>query len=165
MQRIYEKKPDILAFSCYIWNVETVLSLARDIALVLPETKIWLGGPEVSYDSEGCAETAAQVKGVMKGEGEETFACLWRLVGQGDPSDEDLAGVEGITFRGSDGQIVENPWREPMDLDQVPFVYQDLERFENKILYYESSRGCPFFLQLLPVLSGQEAAVSKFFLW
>ena len=98
----------------------------------------------MSYDSRDVLRRLPQVKGVMKGEGEETFACLCGLWGKGDPSDEDLAGVEGITFRGSDGQIIENPWREPMDLDRVPFVYQDLEQFENKILYYESSRGCPF---------------------
>ena len=141
---IYEEQADVLCLSCYIWNLQTVELLVRDLSRIRPGFPIWLGGPEVSYDSRDVLRRLPQVKGVMKGEGEETFACLCRLWGKGDPSDEDLAGVEGITFRRLDGQIIENPWRELMDLDQVPFVYQDLERFENKILYYESSRGCPF---------------------
>ncbi len=141
---VYEEQPDVLCLSCYIWNLQTVELLVQDLSRIRPGLSIWLGGPEVSYDSRDVLLRLPQVKGVMKGEGEETFACLCGLWGKGDPSDEDLAGVDGITFRGSDGQIVENPWREPMDLDRVPFVYQDLEQFENKILYYESSRGCPF---------------------
>ena len=86
LQRIYEKKPDILAFSCYIWNVETVLSLVRDITLVLPETKIWLGGPEVSYNGEELLKTYPEITGIMRGEGEQSFLSLleYYLDGRGD---------------------------------------------------------------------------------
>ena len=77
-----------------------------------------------------------EAEGVIKGEGEETFA---RLV-TGEP----LASLAGITYRNQEGRVVENPWREVMDLNKVPFVYQDMTDFEHKIIYYESSRGCPF---------------------
>ena len=80
LQRIYEKKPDILAFSCYIWNVETVLSLVRDIALVLPETKIWLGGPEVSYNGEELLKTYPEITGIMRGRESRASSPCWNTI-------------------------------------------------------------------------------------
>ena len=91
---IYEEEPNVLCLSCYIWNLQTAELLVRDLSRIRPGLSIWLGGPEVSYDSRDVLLRLPQVKGVMKGEGEETFACLCRLWGKGDPSDEDLAGVE-----------------------------------------------------------------------
>ena len=135
LRDIYKKKPDMLCFSCYIWNINYIEELIREIAKILPETEIWAGGPEVSYDAKHFLEKFPEVKGVMKGEGEETFAQLINA--------ESYAEVKGITYR-EDGEIVENPWREIMDLNKVPFVYQDMTNFANKIIYYESSRGCPF---------------------
>src|SRR5699024_8160098 len=115
--------------------------LVREIKKLLPETIIWLGGPEVSYDAKEVLLRLPEVTGVMKGEGEETFAALLDFYhGKTERLDE----IAGITFRKEDGEIRENTWREVMDLSLVPFVYEDLSLFEHKIIYYETSRGCPF---------------------
>ena len=160
LRDLYLRKPDVLCFSCYIWNIEYVEALVREIAKLCPRLPIWLGGPEVSYDAAAVLEKLPAVKGVMKGEGEETFAQLCRIY-QKDWNDwEEAEGklleLEGITFRREPAQgnlggaeeasekIVENPWRPVMDLSRIPFVYKDMEKFRNKIIYYESSRGCPF---------------------
>lgn len=133
---IYTRKPDVLCFSCYIWNISYVEEIVRECRKLLPDTKIWLGGPEVSYDSEEALHRLPEADGVMKGEGEETFAEL--VLGK---RPEEIAG---ITYRSEGGKILSNPWRETMDLNKVPFVYQDMTDFEHRIIYYESSRGCPF---------------------
>lgn len=139
---LYRRKPDVLCFSCYIWNIDMVTQLIQEAAKVLPETDIWTGGPEVSYDSRVFLLDHPQVLGVMKGEGEATFLELLRYY-HGENSVR-LQETDGITFRKPDGSIAENPWRPVMNLSEVPFIYEDLDQFENKILYYESSRGCPF---------------------
>ena len=136
LKDLYKRKPDMLCFSCYIWNISHVEAIVREIAKILPRTEIWLGGPEVSYDSEDVLRRLPEVRGVMKGEGEETFAML--------ADGADLTDLAGITYRDCDGEIVVNPWRNVMDLDKVPFIYEDMTDFEHKIIYYESSRGCPF---------------------
>lgn len=133
---IYRRKPDVLCFSCYIWNISYVETVLQEVHKVLPDTKIWLGGPEVSYDAIAVLKRLPEVTGVMKGEGEETFAELAEGM--------ELVGLQGITWRREDGEIIENPWRPVMDLNKVPFVYEDMADFEHKIIYYESSRGCPF---------------------
>ena len=138
---LYEKDPDILAFSCYIWNLEYVERLVRTFSRLCPDTQIWLGGPEVSYDARQVLDRLPGVTGVMKGEGEETFRQLCGAWHKGTPHYE---AVSGITWRQEDGEIRENPWRPALDLDQIPFVYDDTDPFQNKIIYYESSRGCPF---------------------
>ena len=76
---IYRKKPDILCFSCYIWNMEHTEALVKEIAKLCPHMPIWLGGPEVSYDAVEVLGRLPQVKGIMKGEGEETFAKLCQI--------------------------------------------------------------------------------------
>lgn len=136
LQDLYKKQPDMVCFSTYIWNVSYVRALIREIPKILPGVSIWLGGPEVSYDSRQVLEQFPMVTGVMKGEGEETFSELL--------SQKPLETVAGITYRDEAGEIKENPWREVMDLNKVPFIYEDMGLFENKIIYYESSRGCPF---------------------
>jgi len=149
---IYRRVPDILCFSCYIWNWQYVQRIIREIKKLLPETVIWVGGPEVSYDANTVLRDLPQVKGVMKGEGEKTFAELcvvygdiWEQRIKGELSLEKALGrTEGITFRCYDGEIVVNPWREPVSLDEVPFAYGNMEAFADRIVYYESSRGCPF---------------------
>lgn len=140
---IYRHRPDVACFSCYIWNLDYIEELVGELAKIRPDMQIWLGGPEVSYDSVDVLGRLPQAKGVMKGEGEETFACLLRNWQDGE-GDAGLIKTEGITFRKEDGEIVENPWRQVMDLSKVPFVYRDMKAFEHKIVYYESSRGCPF---------------------
>ena len=139
---LYRRKPDVAAFSCYIWNIAYVRQITADLKKVLPDVKIWLGGPEVSYDARKILEEWPQADGVMIGEGEETFAEL--LDGGCFLEENGLTKIAGLAFRKQDGSVCITPPRPVMDLSKVPFVYQDLERFHNRILYYESSRGCPF---------------------
>ena len=145
---LYKRKPDILCFSCYIWNLDYVEAMIREIHKLRPDLPIWVGGPEVSYDAADVLKRLPQVTGVMKGEGEETFSELCNMwsdteLGRGE-AEKRLKDMKGITYRAADGSIVENPWREIMDLSKVPFVYEEIELFAHKIIYYESSRGCPF---------------------
>lgn len=138
---LYKKQPDVLCFSCYIWNLTYVETLIREIHKILPDLPIWVGGPEVSYDSKDVLLRLPEVTGVMKGEGEETFLELAAYYIDGN---RELAETAGITFRNSEGGIVDCEWRRIMDLSKVPFVYKDMKEFANKIIYYETSRGCPF---------------------
>lgn len=138
---LYREKPDLLCFSCYIWNLDYVEELAREIKKIFPETILWLGGPEVSYDAVDVLTRLRQVTGVMKGEGEEPFLELLEYY---HGRRETLEEIAGITFRTENGEIRENEWRDVMDLSRVPFVYEDLSLFEHKIIYYETSRGCPY---------------------
>ncbi|MDO5425608.1 MAG: B12-binding domain-containing radical SAM protein [Eubacteriales bacterium] len=133
---IYKRKPDIAAFSCYLWNIDYVRALIPELKQVLPDVRIWAGGPEVSYDSGDFLTAFPQAELVMNGEGEATFREL--LTGA------DLSTVKGITFREPDGTIRENPPRPLLSLNELPFLYENLDAFENRIIYYESSRGCPF---------------------
>lgn len=140
LKEIYRKKADIIAFSCYIWNAAMIYRIIGELHKVSPNTQIWLGGPEVSYDAGKVLKEHPAVSLVMKGEGEETFTKVCERYAQGNG---DLTDVLGISYR-QDGEIVENPMRPPMDMDKIPFVYRDMDKFEHKILYYETSRGCPF---------------------
>ena len=151
LRSIYKKSPDLLCFSCYIWNMSYVEGIVKEIDKLLPDTDIWLGGPEVSYDAGEVLERLPSVKGVMRGEGERTFADLCRIYMARNL--EELAGMAGITYRQPDGRIQTNIPQKPLELDDVPFVYEDTQNtgnmadmgnFEHKILYYEASRGCPF---------------------
>ena len=138
---IYKKKPDIICFSCYIWNLTYVENVIRELRKLLPSTPIWVGGPEVSYDAKEVLKRMPEVTGVMFGEGEETFLELMQYYhGEG----KELSEIKGITYRNQDGTVIENEWRAVIDLSTVPFVYEDMEDFKHKIIYYESSRGCPF---------------------
>lgn len=140
-QEIYRKKPDLLFFSCYIWNRQVILEVSENIKKVLPHTIIWAGGPEVSYDAEAFLLQNPQFDGVMAGEGERTFR---RLLQYYIDEDGTLEQINGIWYR-KDGKIVANAPAELMEsLDELPFVYSDLSEFQNRIIYYESSRGCPF---------------------
>ncbi|MBO5209959.1 MAG: B12-binding domain-containing radical SAM protein [Lachnospiraceae bacterium] len=137
---IYKKKPDVIAFSCYIWNWSMVSSLLAELPKVLPETEIWLGGPEVSYNPDELLQKYPMVKGIMIGEGEETFYELTQYYGN---SGIKLDEINGIVFRRQEAIVQTDP-RELTDISKLPFLYEDLEQFENKIIYYESSRGCPY---------------------
>lgn len=138
---LYKRKPDILCFSCYIWNLTYVEELVREIKKIFPRITIWVGGPEVSYDAKDVLSRLAEVTGVMFGEGEETFLeLLAHYYGEGKP----LSEIAGVAYRDEKNEICQNEWRKTIDLSSVPFVYQDMADFKNKIIYYESSRGCPF---------------------
>ena len=147
LQDIYRRKPDFIGFSCYIWNISHVMEIVRDMKKVLPETEIWLGGPEVSYDAKKILEREPDVRGVMRGEGELTFT---ELVQEYLKREElpaaglDLDHIPGITYRAENGEIVEHGPQRLLSLDEIPFYYHDMAGFENRIVYYESSRGCPF---------------------
>lgn len=138
---LYKKKPDVLCFSCYIWNLSYVEELIRELGKIFPSVPIWVGGPEVSYDTKDVLERLPEVTGVIFGEGEKTFL---EVVEYYHGKDVKLSEIKGIAYRGEEGQFLRNSWREVMDLSEVPFVYHDMADFKNKIIYYESSRGCPF---------------------
>ena len=144
MMDIYDRRPDILCFSCYLWNISYVEGLVREIPKILPGVKIWLGGPEVSYDAGETLQKYPQVTGIIRGEGEETFAELMAVYRGQSGGAHELLKIKGLTFRDGDGSIVETKPRPVMDLSRVPFVYEHIEDFQNRIIYYESSRGCPF---------------------
>lgn len=144
LRDIFKSGAQVICFSCYIWNISFVRELLADLVRIMPETDFWVGGPEVSYRAASFLSENSSVAGVMMGEGEETFLELVRCYLRWENGKEkDFSAVRGITYRDGD-RIVDNGWREPMDLSKVPFVYRDLEAFENRILYYETSRGCPF---------------------
>lgn len=157
---MYKKQPDMICFSCYLWNIEYVKQLITEVPKILPHAEIWLGGPEVTFHSEALLARYSGVRGIMRGEGEQTFLELLEYY-SGDK--KSLRQIAGITFREpvetelvgmeletdlisgngvSDVYITED--RPVMDLSKVPFIYKDLKVFQNRIIYYESSRGCPF---------------------
>ena len=140
LKDIYGSGADVVCFSCYIWNISFVRELIRDLAKILPETAFWAGGPEVSYDAEKFLTEMPEMTGVLVGEGEKTFHDLLEYYIDGKGS---LGEIRGIAYRNGE-EIRHNGWRELMNLSEIPFVYQYLEEFENRIIYYESSRGCPF---------------------
>ena len=141
MRDIYLEHPDVVCVSCYIWNVSFVKELMADLTKILPDADFWAGGPEVSYDAEKFLTENPEFKGVMVGEGEETFRELAGYYVEKNP--QDLKDMTGICYK--DGEkIIHNGWRQIMDLSSIPFIYKDLSDFKNRIIYYESSRGCPF---------------------
>ncbi len=164
LKGIYKERADVAAFSCYIWNIEFVLSIAARLKQVAPQTKIWLGGPEVSYDAADVLAKHPEIDGVICGEGEEAFTKLCEIYvnlekekkcGKAsgvriDRKDvyqtaaEAFSHIAGFTYRNGEGKICVNPITSQADMDSLPFVYDYPALFENKIIYYESSRGCPF---------------------
>ena len=139
LQDIYERKPDVIGFSCYIWNYEYVEALTRELHKILPEVPIWLGGPEVSFRTERELKRFPTVKGIMAGEGEEIFRQLLYYYEKGEP---DLKKIQGISYREED-RICENPPASAPALNRL-FSPPFSEQGESRIVYYESSRGCPF---------------------
>lgn len=177
---LFEAHADIYAFSCYIWNIETVRDVIGDLHKILPDAMIWVGGPEVSYCAAEVLKDIPEISVVLMGEGEDTFPKLVleftglskindmqdsQLILKGAAKAQNLFGsakyddklkklsktVKGICVRTSDGTIFpENPtFPELVDMDSIPFWYSDGDgnlrpEFVNRILYYESSRGCPY---------------------
>jgi radical SAM superfamily enzyme YgiQ (UPF0313 family) len=160
LKGIYKEQADVIAFSCYIWNMNMVTRIVTELKKVQPKAKIWFGGPEVTYDAKECLQVHEELDGVMIGEGEQTFLELMEYYVD---KTKDLETIAGIAFRekarhelqipidlepcnrlGNKDVISTTVIREPLLLDSVPFPYEDMGTFVNKIIYYESSRGCPF---------------------
>ena len=155
LERIYKAKPDVLMFSCYIWNIAYVEELSEEFHKLCPEVPIWVGGPEVSYETESFLRQHPQITGVMIGEGEKTFCELAEYYAGEIRSDKEvketqkikqsakLREIAGIAYRNEEEIIFTAP-REMLDLSDIPFCYDKAGDFKNRIIYYESSRGCPF---------------------
>ena len=135
---LYKRQPDVVGFSCYIWNFNMISDLVREFHKLLPNVPIWLGGPEVSFNAREILDNRKEVTGVMIGEGEETFLHLLKHYLKEDGFC-DLSKIAGIVTR--ENEYINRPL---LDMDALPFLYSDLGAFENRIIYYESSRGCPF---------------------
>ncbi len=144
LKDIYLEQPDVICFSCYIWNISFVKELVPDLKKILPHVDFWAGGPEVSYDAVEFLKKNSAFFGVMVGEGEETFHELAGYYIERKP--QTLKEIRGVAFHDETKvpDIVHTGWRELMDLSKVPFAYSNLTEFKNRIIYYESSRGCPF---------------------
>lgn len=141
MAQLFLQQPDVLCFSCYIWNTRFILDICRDYKKVSPHTIIILGGPEVSYDAQTILQENAAIDFIVRGEGEVTFRELLLALNE----EQSVQVISGITYR-LEGDIFHNEDRPLItDLDMIPFPYpMNLEEFQDKIIYYESSRGCPF---------------------
>lgn len=158
LEEIYKQRPDVLMFSCYIWNLTMIENVMAEYHKLCPDVPIWLGGPEVSFEVEAFLQKHPEVTGVMMGEGEETFCELCEYyketfcsnsekitdaVAQ-EKADSTFDTILGIAYRKRTGEIQINPWRPIMSMSDIPFCYDKMEDFSNRIIYYESSRGCPF---------------------
>lgn len=151
LKKIYQENADVVAFSCYIWNIHIIKRITRELKKIQKDVKIWYGGPEVSYDIDKCLIENNELDGIMIGEGEQTFLELVQYYVEGRNK---LELISGLAYKESACNNIEEvslskkftvtPDRQPISLDLLPLPYENIEDFENKILYYESSRGCPF---------------------
>ena len=149
---IYRRKPDVIGFSCYIWNWSMIGDIVTELHKILPGLPIWLGGPEVTYNAPEILRQYPCVTGIMVGEGEVTFRELLEyyvgISGRADDNClEEAAGASAVCLEEIKGLCLSSgytPARELTDLSELPFLYENLDEFTNKIIYYESSRGCPY---------------------
>lgn len=143
MRDIYRRKPDVICFSCYIWNIDMVREISADYKKICPQTDIWAGGPEVSYNVRQVLCSNPQIDYIMYGEGEEILKNVVNSYDNSGINKTKLENIKGIGYRTSDNIKITH-MQPPIELSTVPFVYNNLKDFENKIIYYETSRGCPF---------------------
>lgn len=147
LEGIYKAKPDVLCFSCYIWNIAYIEELICEYHKLCPDIPVWVGGPEVSYEVEDFLTRHRAVAGVMIGEGEQTFLELCGYYGYRSGEQKDgpkrLNDVRGIAYRSGE-EILFTGQQEPLVMGRIPFCYRNADDFKNRIIYYESSRGCPF---------------------
>lgn len=140
LEKIVQKSPDAVGFSCYIWNIEKILNIADNLKKILPDCFIFFGGPEVSYDCISLMKEYSFIDMIIKGEGEAVFK-KWIDAFE---SGEYITKIPSIVYR-ANGDIIVNPANEcNYDLNVLPFLYDNLEEYDNKIIYYETSRGCPY---------------------
>lgn len=155
---LYSKNPDVIGFSCYIWNIEETIPVIKMLKKIKPDLKIVLGGPEVTYDSIEWMERIPEVDFIVIGEGEATFKNLLKEI----ESEQHFEKVSGIVYR-KNGQVHLNPQRDKMDLKSLPSPFrfkEDLPHLSKRITYIETSRGCPFSCQFC--LSSIEVGVRYF---
>ncbi|WP_239614818.1 B12-binding domain-containing radical SAM protein [Cohnella mopanensis] len=155
---LFSKKPDVIGFSCYIWNIEETIVVVDMLRKVLPDVKIMLGGPEVSYDTEYWMNRLSSVDFIVMGEGEETFRDLLRQIS----GERKYHFVFGMAYR-KEGQVVITPPRPKLDLNVIPSPHRfdmDIPSMRNRVVYFETSRGCPFSCQFC--LSSIEVGVRYF---
>lgn len=162
LEDIYRRKPDVIGFSCYIWNIGMVEKLMGELHKLLPALPVFLGGPEVTYDADKLLEKYPYVTGIFIGEGEATFAEVVKYyvtkeqvearcanlgeqsaagekVNVSEEKHKSLEDIPGLMLRSG-----MTPERKPLNLTDVPFLYDDMAPFTNRIIYYETQRGCPF---------------------
>jgi len=147
LRDLYGKNADVVAFSCYIWNIEFIKTVIKDYKKIRPQCEIWLGGPEVSYRAEELLTELPEVRGIMIGEGEELFTKLATAYRNAEDAAEiQWKEIPGIVVRENSGEILTTKPAPPLDFSRLPFPYGDenFSFFNNRIMYYESSRGCPF---------------------
>lgn len=137
LEDIYRRKPDAIGFSCYIWNIGMVEKLMGELHKLLPKLPVFLGGPEVTYDADKLLRKYPYLTGIFIGEGEATFAQVVKYYVKKNP--ESLEDIPGLMLRSG-----MTPERKPLNLTDVPFLYDDMAPFTNRIIYYETQRGCPF---------------------
>lgn len=155
---IFDASPDILCFACYIWNIEQTLKLISLVKKVLPECKIIVGGPEVSYNAEEVLMQNKDIDYAIMGEGEEVLnKTIDSIINNGC-----AINIPGLVWRVNNNVVSLGGPQIVADLNAIPFPYQndDLLNLKNKIIYYESSRGCPFNCQYC--LSGTTKGVRFF---
>jgi radical SAM superfamily enzyme YgiQ (UPF0313 family) len=140
LEAIYKEKAEVVAFSCYIWNIGIITRVAEELKKVQPEVQIWFGGPEVSYDANKCLTDLKALEGIIIGEGEQTFLELMEYYVE---HKKERSEINGLAYKERGNLIITQP-RQPLPLDVIPFPYENMEEFRNRIIYYESSRGCPF---------------------
>lgn len=153
VQDLFTQSPDVIAFSCYIWNIEMIRKISTVIKIIIPDIQIIYGGPEVTYNAEDLLRNFSDCDIVIRGEGEVTSSELYSALEKGNP----ISNINGITYRDTNGQIISTQNRMPMDMKDLPFPYTDFNEIQNRICYYEASRGCPFRCQYC--LSSVEAGV------
>ncbi|WP_276354867.1 B12-binding domain-containing radical SAM protein [Cohnella caldifontis] len=155
---LFARKPDVVGFSCYIWNIEETIAVADILRKVLPNAKIVLGGPEVSYDTAEWMERLPAVDFIVMGEGEETFRDLLRQIS----GERKYHFVFGLAYRKGEETVI-TPGRPKLDLAALPSPHrfpEDVPSLRNRVVYFETSRGCPFSCQFC--LSSIEVGVRYF---
>ncbi|MFD0620496.1 B12-binding domain-containing radical SAM protein [Paenibacillus sp. GCM10027629] len=155
---LFRRKPEVIGFSCYIWNIEETIEVISMVKKIMPEVKIILGGPEVSYDTDYWMDRLQDVDFIVMGEGEETFHQLLTEI----QTTQKYHFVYGLAYR-KGTEVILMPGRPKLDLEQVPSPHrfaEDLPDLSKRIVYFETSRGCPFSCQFC--LSSIEVGVRYF---